>query len=112
MLTVIPFRVPDRVPTSGCKRPESADSKLFTVKFAEVAPAGIVTVEGNPSCERSRLVESDTTRPPAGAGPFNVTVPVLDPKRLSVEGVRLIPLKMAGVTERLTVTGEQEPKSA
>ena len=46
---------------------------VLIVKVADVAPAGTVTVGDGAATAELRLV-SVTTAPPAGAGPFNVTV--------------------------------------
>lgn len=47
---------------------------VATVKVALVPPAGMVTVKG---VEHAALLsESATTAPPAGAGPFSVTLAV------------------------------------
>ena len=48
--------------------------RVWMVKRALVAPAGIVTLLG--TLARLELLRSCTTTPPAGAGPLRVTVPV------------------------------------
>src|SRR2546428_14117870 len=50
---------------------------VLTVKVPLVAPAGTVTLEGTVAAP-VLLLESRTCAPPAGAGPFSVTVPVED----------------------------------
>ena len=47
---------------------------VLTLKVACVAPAGTVTLEGTEAAPL--LLVSATCAPPAGAGPFNLTVPV------------------------------------
>lgn len=51
-----------------------ATAVVFTVKFPAVAPAATVTLAGTVAAPL--LLDRDTTMPPEGAGPFNVTVPV------------------------------------
>lgn len=58
---------------------EMRTTDVFTVKVALVAPAGTVTLEGTLPTP-VLLLESRTCTPPAGAGAFNVTVPVEDCK--------------------------------
>lgn len=52
------------------------DDPVFVVivNEADVEPAGIVTDDG--TVADGSLLDNETTAPPAGAGPFNVTVPV------------------------------------
>ena len=46
---------------------------VVTLKLALAAPAGTVTLEGTDAAPL--LLESATCAPPAGAGPFSVTLP-------------------------------------
>ena len=66
---------------------ESATALVPRLKVAVVAPAGTVTLEGAAAAS-GLLLESKTCAPPAGAGPFSVTVPM--------EG--LPPVTLAGFT--------------
>ena len=50
--------------------------RVWMVKRALVAPAGMVTLLG--TLARLELLRSCTTTPPAGAGPLRVTVPVAE----------------------------------
>jgi hypothetical protein len=56
-----------------------------TVKLALVAPAATVTLAGARAAV-VLLLESDTTAPPVGAGPLNVTVPVEDAPPVTLVG--------------------------
>ncbi len=58
---------------------------VLTVKFAELAFAGMVVVDG--TCAAATLLLRFTTTPPAGAAPVNVTVPLLDCPPMADAGV-------------------------
>ncbi len=55
---------------------ELVTALVLTVKFALLAPAARVTVEG--TLADPLPLESCTCAPPVGAGPLSVTVPVED----------------------------------
>src|SRR5438270_14029956 len=59
---------------------------VFTVKFAEVALPGTVTLEGVLASEVFPL-DRVTTAPEAGAGPSSVTVPWEDAPPKTVDGL-------------------------
>ena len=61
---------------------------VFTVKVAEVAPAGTATLLGT-TAAFVLLLPSVTMTPPAGAGPDNVTVPRDELPPLTVVGFRV-----------------------
>jgi hypothetical protein len=75
---------------------------VFTVKVALVAPAGTVTLEGTEAAPL--LLESATCAPPAGAGPFKVTVPV-EVSRLptTLVGFKVSDVRTAGSTVSVAV---------
>src|SRR6266705_2423630 len=55
---------------------DAATALVLIVKVALLLPAGTVTLEG--TLAAPLLLESVACAPPAGAGPFSVTVPVDD----------------------------------
>ena len=70
---------------------------LVTVNVAVVALAATVTLVG--TCAAPvLLLDNVTTAPPAGAGPFNVTVPVEVLPPITDEGLMFSELSVAGVT--------------
>ena len=66
---------------------EAATALVFTVKVALVAPARTVTLAGTVAAVL--LLESVTWAPPAGAGPFSVTVPVEEVPPVTLAGLRV-----------------------
>jgi hypothetical protein len=82
---------------------ESSTIDVLTVKFAVVAPAGTVTLAGTDAVEGS-LLESAITAPPAGAGPFSLTVPVeLWRPPVTVVGFSVSEERTAGTTVSVAV---------
>lgn len=65
---------------------------------ALVAPAGIVTLWGGEAA--LELLESFTTRPPVGAAPEIVTVPVDDVNPITDVGATVIDRRVGGVMFR------------
>src|SRR5260370_23160280 len=72
---------------------------VVTVNVALVVPAGMVTVGGTLAAD-GLLLESATCAPPAGAGAFNVTVPVEGPSGppTTLVGFRVSEDKTGGIT--------------
>jgi hypothetical protein len=68
-----------------------------TAKVAVVAPAGTLTVAATEATP-GLLLNSETTAPPVGAGPFSVTVPVDDVPPVTLAGVRPIEVGTGGRT--------------
>ena len=71
------------------------------VKVALVAPAGTVTLAGTVAAVF--VLESVTTAPPAGAGPFNVAVPVREVPPITDAALRLIEESEDCVTVRFAL---------
>ena len=74
---------------------------VVIVNVALVLPAATVTLEG--SLADDELSLNDTTAPPLGAGPLNVTVPLEVDPPLRLVGFKVIELSVAGVTFRVAV---------
>jgi hypothetical protein len=71
-----------------------ATATVVAVNVVEVLPPGTVTVPGT-WATAVLLLESATTEPPVGAGPFNLTVPV----------ELLPPVTDVGLSETVDTTG-------
>jgi hypothetical protein len=73
---------------------------VLTVKLAVVAPSAIVTLGATVAAALS--LDSATAAPPAGAGPFRITVPAEEEP----------PVTLAGLTDTLDSTGGLIVRSA
>jgi hypothetical protein len=69
---------------------------VVTLKLALAAPAATVTLVGTDAA--GLLLESATCAPPAGAGPFSVTVPVAGFPPVMLAGLMLRVRLSAGIT--------------
>ena len=79
-----------------------ATGLVLTVKVAEVALAGTVTLAG--TCAAALLLlDSVTTAPPVGAGMFSVTVPVEEVPPTTEVGFRATELTPFAITVRPAV---------
>ena len=79
----------------------AATGAVVTVNVLLVAFAAIVTLVG--TVARALLLPIVTSAPPAGAGPFSVTVPVdALPPRTDV-GLNVTELRVAALTVKVTV---------
>ena len=76
---------------------EAATALVLTGKVALVAPAGTVTLPATVATA-GLLLDSVTGAPPAGAGPFSLTVPVELLPPVTVVGLTLSELGMGGIT--------------
>jgi hypothetical protein len=74
---------------------------VVTVNVALLLPAATVTVAGTVAA--GSLLPSVITAPPAGAGPFRVTVPVELPPPVTLAGFKLKELRDAGNTVNIEV---------
>jgi len=74
---------------------------VVTVKVADVAPDATKTVLGTLVLEL--FDDSPTIRPPAGAGPYKVTVPVEEVPPMTDEGQTETPLKPEELTVKVVV---------
>jgi len=72
------------------------------VKVAVVAFAGTITLAGT-CAAAALLLDRVTTAPPAGAGPFNVTVPVEDVPPITEDGLLVMDPSVAAVTVNVVV---------
>lgn len=75
---------------------------VVTVKEALVAPAATDTLAGT-CAAAALLVERVTSAPPAGADPFNLTVPVDEVPPITEVGPRVKELSLAAVTMKVAV---------
>jgi hypothetical protein len=75
-------------------------ARVVMVKCAEVVPDGMVTEEGGVATTEL-VVDSVTTAPVNGAGPFSVTVPVLEAPPMTEFGDTVMDCNATGVPVKL-----------
>ena len=80
----------------------AATGLVVTVNVAVVAFAGTVTLAATWAAA-VLLLDSVTTAPPAGAGPFNVTVPVEEVPPITELGLMVTELRVGAVTVKVPV---------
>src|SRR6266850_1069430 len=94
-----------------------ATARVVRLKLAVVPPGATVTLAGTTAA--GLLLESVTCAPPAGAGPFSVTVPAEGFPPVTLAGLRVSD-EMTGTAEGVTAsvarqsrmsTGEPESRS-
>src|SRR2546425_1272678 len=82
---------------------DAATVLVVTVNVTLVAPTGTVTLPGTVAAVL--LLDRVTDAPPAGAGPFSVTVPVEFPPPVTVVGFSASERRAAGFTVRVAGRG-------
>jgi len=80
---------------------DAATAPVVTLNVALVAPAATVTLAGTDAA--GLLLESVTCAPPAGAGPFSVTVPVEEPPPVTLVGLTVSDETAGGSTVKEAV---------
>lgn len=75
---------------------------VVTVKVAVLVFSATVTLTGTVAAD-VLLLDSVTTAPPAGAGPFSVSVPVDEPPPLTEVGLSATEVRFAAVTVNVAV---------
>ena len=75
---------------------------VVTVKVAVLVFSATVTLTGTVAAD-VLLLDSVTTAPPAGAGPFSVSVPVDEPPPLTEVGLSATEVRFAAVTVKVAV---------
>ena len=83
---------------------------VVTAKLADEAPAATTTLEG--TCASELLLDSVTTVPPTGAGPFSTAVPVDELPPFTVAGFRLTDCtaRVNGFTVNLPLAAPELPE--
>jgi len=81
---------------------EKKTLEVVIVKVAVLLPAGTVTLEG--SCAAVLLSDSETTIPPLGALPVNVTVPTDELPPVTEVGLTLTELRATGLIVNVVCT--------
>jgi hypothetical protein len=75
---------------------DAATALVVTLKLAVVPPGATVTLAGTPAA--GLLLESVTCAPPAGAGPFSVTVPAEGLPPVTFAGLSASEETIGGIT--------------
>ena len=78
-----------------------ATGLVVRLKLALVPPGETVTLAGNTTA--GLLLESVTCPPPAGAGPFSVTVPVEGLPPVTLAGLRASEETIGGITVSVAI---------
>jgi hypothetical protein len=77
---------------------------VLTVKVIEAFPAAIFTVAGTDAWDW--LLDNEIDKPPVGAMPVKVIVPVEVLPPVTLEGLKLIEVKVGGTIVRTELTDE------